>query len=202
MLDTIPTEPRRLESYLAGRWQAGRGDGQIVADAATGDPVARIDASGLDMGEALRFGREVGGPALRRMTTHQRAMMMKRIGLALMERKEELYAISTATGATRSDGWVDIEGGIGTMLSYASKGRRELPNAHVIPDGNPEILSKDGSFIGQHILMPLEGVAIHINAFNFPVWGMLEKLAPTWLAGMPAIVKPARSVAIFITCSW
>ncbi|GAD54393.1 phenylacetic acid degradation bifunctional protein PaaZ [Limimaricola cinnabarinus] len=195
MLDAIPTEPRRLESYVAGRWQAGTGEGQVVADAATGDPVARVDATGIDMGEMLRHGREVGGPALREMTTHQRAMMMKRIGLALMERKEELYAISTATGATRSDGWIDIEGGIGTMLSYASKGRPELPNAHVVPDGAPEILSKDGSFIGQHILMPLEGVAIHINAFNFPVWGMLEKLSPTWLAGMPAIVKPASQTS-------
>jgi len=195
MRDAIPTEPRHLESYVAGRWQAGTGEGQVVADAATGDPVARVDATGIDMGEMLRHGREVGGPALREMTTHQRAMIMKRIGLALMERKEELYAISTATGATRSDGWIDIEGGIGTMLSYASKGRRELPNAHVVPDGAPEILSKDGSFIGQHILMPLEGVAIHINAFNFPVWGMLEKLSPTWLAGMPAIVKPASQTS-------
>ncbi len=195
MLDASQTEPRRLESFLAGRWQAGAGDGQVVCDASTGAPVARVDASGLDMGAALRFGRDTGGPALRAMTTHQRAMMMKRIGLALMARKEELYAISTATGATRSDSWIDIEGGIGTLLSYASKGRRELPNAHVIPDGSPEILSQDGSFIGQHILTPLQGTAIHINAFNFPVWGMLEKLAPTWLAGMPAIVKPASQTA-------
>ncbi|SFP66892.1 phenylacetic acid degradation bifunctional protein PaaZ [Tranquillimonas alkanivorans] len=195
MLDANRTEPRRLESYLAGRWQAGQGDGQVMVDAATGDPVARVDATGLDMQAALDHGRNVGGPALRKMRIHERALMMKQIGLALMEQKEELYALSTLTGATRSDGWVDIDGGIGTLLTYASKGRRELPNGHVIPDGNPEMLSKDGSFIGQHILTPLEGVAIHINAFNFPVWGMLEKLAPTWLAGMPAIVKPASQTS-------
>ncbi|MGB8624078.1 MAG: phenylacetic acid degradation bifunctional protein PaaZ, partial [Paracoccaceae bacterium] len=150
---------------------------------------------GLDMAAALAHGREVGGPGLRAMRIHQRALMMKEIGLKLMERKEELYKISTATGATRTDSWVDIDGGIGTLLTYASKGRRELPNGHVIPDGDPEMLSRDGSFIGQHILTPLDGVAIHINAFNFPVWGMLEKLAPTWLAGMPAIVKPASQTS-------
>ncbi|QDL91929.1 phenylacetic acid degradation bifunctional protein PaaZ [Paroceanicella profunda] len=195
MLDADRTEPRRLASYIAGRWQEGAGAGTLVHDAATGAPVARVDATGLDMGAALAHGREAGGPALRAMSVHARALMMKEIGLALMEAKEELYTLSFATGATRTDSWVDIDGGIGTLLTYASRGRRELPNAAVLTDGAPEILSKDGSFIGQHILTPLSGVAIHINAFNFPVWGMLEKLAPTWLAGMPAIVKPASQTA-------
>ncbi|WP_321504619.1 phenylacetic acid degradation bifunctional protein PaaZ [Breoghania sp.] len=189
------SEPVRLGSYLAGRWQEGAGEGSLVNDAATGRPVARLTTSGIDMKEALDYGRKVGSPALRALRIHERALMMKAIGLKLLEMKEEFYELSSATGATRSDSWVDIEGGIGTMLSYASLGRRELPNGFVIPDGKPEILSKDGSFIGQHIFTPLEGVAIHINAFNFPVWGMLEKLGPTWLAGMPAIVKPASQTA-------
>ena len=112
-----------------------------------------------------------------------------------MERKEEFYALSSATGATRSDSWIDIDGGIGTLFAYASKGTRELPNSHVYVDGAVEALSKTGTFVGQHICVPLEGVAVHINAFNFPVWGMLEKLAPTLLAGVPAIVKPATSTS-------
>ncbi len=152
---------------------------------------ATLGTAGLDMKAALDYGRQVGSSALRSMRIRQRALMMKAIGLKLLELKEEFYELSAATGATCSDSWVDIEGGIGTLLSYASLGRRELPNGHVIPDCKLEILSKDGSFIGQRVLTPLEGVAIHINAFNFPVCGMLEKLAPTWLAGMPAIVKPA-----------
>ncbi|MCB8836384.1 phenylacetic acid degradation bifunctional protein PaaZ [Aurantimonas sp. VKM B-3413] len=193
MLDR--TRPIRLKSFLAGRWQEGDGDGTVVLDAATGHPVAELNAAGIDMAEALAYGRDVGGPALRAMRIHERALMMKALGLKLLELKEEFYALSTATGATRSDSWIDIEGGIGTLLTYASKGRRELPNGHVIADGAPEILSKDGSFIGQHVFSPMHGVAIHINAFNFPVWGMLEKLSPTWLAGMPAIVKPASQTA-------
>ena len=189
------SEPVRLGSYLAGRWQEGAGEGSLVHDAATGTPVARLGTNGLDMKAALDFGREVGSPALRAMRIHQRALMMKEIGLKLLELKEEFYELSYATGATRSDSWVDIEGGIGTLLSYASLGRKELPNGNVVPDGKPEILAKDGSFIGQHVFTPMEGVAIHINAFNFPVWGMLEKLSPTWLGGMPAIVKPASQTA-------
>jgi oxepin-CoA hydrolase/3-oxo-5,6-dehydrosuberyl-CoA semialdehyde dehydrogenase len=129
------------------------------------------------------------------MTFHQRALMLKALGQALMGVKEELYALSTRTGATRSDSWIDIDGGIGTLLSYASRGRRELPNARLLLDGAPEELSKDATFSGQHILVPLEGVAVHINAFNFPVWGMLEKVAPTLLAGVPALVKPASQTA-------
>jgi oxepin-CoA hydrolase/3-oxo-5,6-dehydrosuberyl-CoA semialdehyde dehydrogenase len=166
-----------------------------LLDAATGAEVALIDASGLDMKRALNHGREEGGPALRKLSFHERALMLKALGQALMEAKEEFYALSTATGATRTDSWIDIEGGVGTLLSYASKGRRELPNTRTLVDGEVEVLSRDNTFSGQHILTPLEGVAIHINAFNFPCWGMLEKLAPTLLAGMPAIVKPASQTA-------
>lgn len=186
---------RQLESYIAGDWVRGAGKAVPLLDAATGAEVALIDASGLDMKRALNHGREAGGPALRKMSFHERALMLKALGQALMEAKEEFYALSTATGATRTDSWIDIEGGIGTLLSYASKGRRELPNTRTLVDGDVEALSRDNTFSGQHILTPLEGVAIHINAFNFPCWGMLEKLAPTLLAGMPAIVKPASQTA-------
>lgn len=187
--------PRRLESYVGGVWTRGAKDGVALLDAATGAPVALIDSTGIDFQAALAYGRETAGPALRRMSFHDRAVMLKALAQALMERKEEFYALSTATGATRSDSWVDIEGGIGTLFSYASKGRRELPNTRVLVDGDVEALSRDDTFSAQHILTPLEGVAVHINAFNFPCWGMLEKLAPTLLAGMPAIVKPASQTA-------
>jgi oxepin-CoA hydrolase / 3-oxo-5,6-dehydrosuberyl-CoA semialdehyde dehydrogenase len=186
---------RRLESYIAGEWVRGTGEAVPLRDAATGEEVALIDASGIDLRSALSHGREVGGPALRKTSFHERALMLKALGQALMAVKEEFYTLSTATGATRTDSWIDIEGGIGTLLSYSSKGRRELPNARMLIDGDVELLSRDNTFCGQHILTSLEGVAIHINAFNFPCWGMLEKLAPTLLAGMPAIVKPASQTA-------
>ena len=149
----------------------------------------------LDFGGMLRHAREVGGPALRKLTFHERARMIKALGLAIMARKEELYELNYLTGATRKDGWIDIEGGAGTLFSFSSKGRRELPDAHVLLDGQLEGLSKNGTFVGQHIYTSLQGAAVHINAFNFPVWGMLEKLAPTLLAGVPAIVKPASATA-------
>lgn len=187
--------PRRLESYVCGAWTPGQKEGQELLDAATGAPVAHIDSSGLDFAAVLEHGRRAAGPKLRAMSFHERAGMLKALGLALMERKEEFYAESYLTGATRSDGWIDIEGGIGTMLTFASKGRRELPNTRVLTDGDLELLSKDGSFSAQHILSPLQGVAVHINAFNFPVWGMLEKIAPTLLAGVPCVVKPASQTA-------
>ena len=139
----------------------------------------------------LDHAREVGGPALRKLTFHERAWMLKDLANAVMARKEELYELSYATGATRGDGWIDIEGGAGTLFSFSSKGRRELPNGRVLIDGAMEPLSRGGTFVGQHVFTPLQGVAVHINAFNFPVWGMLEKLGPTLLAGVPAIVKPA-----------
>ncbi|MFD1795475.1 phenylacetic acid degradation bifunctional protein PaaZ [Paracoccus aurantiacus] len=187
--------PRLLQSYVCGEWRNGSKDGKELLNAATGEVVALIDASGLDHAAALEYGREMGGRALRDLTVHQRALMLKEIGLKLMEMKEDFYTESLWTGATRADGWVDIEGGIGTLLTLASKARRELPNAKVIPDGAVEPLSKDSTFSGQHILTPLQGVAVHINAFNFPIWGMLEKIAPTLIAGMPTIVKPASQTA-------
>jgi oxepin-CoA hydrolase/3-oxo-5,6-dehydrosuberyl-CoA semialdehyde dehydrogenase len=185
----------RLESFAAGRWVPGSGRPVVLAHAVTGEPVAEVDATGLDVAAMLHHARTVGGPALRRLTFHQRALMLKALAGYLMERKEEFYELSKATGATRTDAWIDVEGGIGTLFAYASKGRRELPNATFHPDGAPEILSRGGSFVGQHIRVPLEGAAVHINAFNFPAWGMLEKIAPTLLAGMPAIVKPASQTA-------
>lgn len=187
--------PRRLESHVCGRWIAGTGEGQLLRDAATGAPVAEVDATGLDFAAALDYGRRTGGAKLRAISFHDRAAMLKALGLHLMEQKEALYAESLHTGATRADGWIDIEGGIGTMLTFASKGRRELPNTRVLTDGDVEPLSRDNSFSAQHILTPLRGVAVHINAFNFPVWGMLEKIAPTLLAGVPCIVKPASQTA-------
>ncbi len=187
--------PRRLESYVLGKWTPGAKDGQTILDAGTGEPVATIDSSGIDFAEVLNYGRSVAGPALRKLSFHDRAGMLKALGLKLMEQKEDFYLESFRTGATRPDGWVDIEGGIGTMLTFASKGRRELPNTRVLTEGPVEGLSRDNSFQAQHILSPLQGVAIHINAYNFPIWGMLEKIAPTLLAGVPCIVKPASQTA-------
>lgn len=189
------TTARRLESYVEGAWRRGDGEGQPVLNAATGNVHALIGTEGLDFKAALAWGRAKGGPALRAMTIHERALMLKAVGLRLMELKEEFYLENFATGATRRDGWIDIEGGIGTMLTFASKARRELPNTKVLTEGPVEVLSRDGSFVAQHILSPFIGVAVHINAYNFPVWGMLEKIAPSLIAGMPCIVKPASQTA-------
>ena len=185
----------QLLNYAFDRWTPGEGNLAEIRSAIDGAPVATTGSGGLDFGGMLRHAREVGGPALRKMTFHERARMLKALGQAIMARKEELYELNYLTGATRKDGWIDIEGGAGTLFSFSSKGRRELPDAHVLMDGAIEPLSKTGSFVGQHIYTPLQGAALHINAFNFPVWGMLEKLAPTLLAGVPAIVKPASSTA-------
>jgi len=186
---------QQLLNYARDSWIAGEGTLAEIPSAIDGSPVAQTGSGGLDFAGMLRHARDIGGPALRKMTFHERARMIKGLGLAILARKEELYDLNYLTGATRKDGWIDIEGGAGTLLSFSSKGRRELPDAHVLLDGPVEPLSKSGSFIGQHIYTPLHGAAVHINAFNFPVWGMLEKLAPTLLAGMPAIVKPASSTA-------
>jgi oxepin-CoA hydrolase/3-oxo-5,6-dehydrosuberyl-CoA semialdehyde dehydrogenase len=186
----------QLLNYERDRWTPG--DAASLSDivsAIDGATLARTGSGGLDFAAMLKHAREVGGPALRRMTFHERARMIKGLGLAILARKEDLYELNYQTGATRKDGWIDIEGGAGTLLSFSSKGRRELPDAHVLLDGPLEPLSKGGSFVGQHIYTTLQGAAVHINAFNFPVWGMLEKLAPTLLAGMPAIVKPATATA-------
>src|SRR5215210_2236368 len=185
----------KLLNYERDRWIAGDGNLAEIASAIDGAPVAMTGSGGLDFSAMLRHARTVGGPALRKLTFHQRARMLKAIAQAIMARKEELYELNYLTGATRKDGWIDIEGGAGTLFSFSSKGRREPPDAHVLLDGQLEGLSKQGTFVGQHIYTPLEGAAVHINAFNFPVWGMLEKFAPTMLAGVPAIVKPASATA-------
>jgi oxepin-CoA hydrolase/3-oxo-5,6-dehydrosuberyl-CoA semialdehyde dehydrogenase len=182
---------RTLASYAQGAWVEGNGKAATLYHAVTGEPVATASSEGLDFKGMLEYGRRTGGPALRRMTFHERARMLKALAGFLMERKDRLYEVSAATGATKTDSWVDIEGGIGTLFSYASRGRREFPDQTFYIDGEVEPLGKGGTFVGRHICVPLEGVAVHINAFNFPCWGMLEKLAPTLLAGMPAIVKPA-----------
>lgn len=184
-----------LKNYAADVWVGSTGETAPIASAIDGRIVARTGTEGLDFAAMLEHGRRVGGPALRAMTFHERARMIKALAEAIMARKEELYALSAWTGATRGDGWIDIEGGAGTLFSFASKGRRELPNGHVLVDGEPEILGKRGTFLGLHVYTPLQGVAILINAFNFPVWGMLEKLAPALLAGVPVIVKPALQTA-------
>lgn len=184
-----------LESYVAGVWLSGRGEGVALRDATTGAVVARASSDGIDFKAVLEHARNVGGPALRELTFHQRATLLRQLAKYLTEHKEKFYSLSYATGATRNDSAIDIDGGIATAFVYASKGARELPNDHVYVDGAVEALSKGGTFVGQHIFTSLEGAAVHINAFNFPVWGMLEKLAPTLLAGVPAIVKPATSTS-------
>ncbi|MBO9429338.1 phenylacetic acid degradation bifunctional protein PaaZ [Sulfitobacter sp. R18_1] len=184
---------RDIHSYAAGEWLAPGTGARNIASAITGEVIAQAGNDALDAGAMLGFAREHGGPALRAMTFHDRARMLKALALHLMEHKQALYDLSYDTGATLSDHKIDVDGGIGTMMVFASKGRREMPDAHVYLDGAPEQLGREGQFMGRHICTPLQGVAVHINAFNFPVWGMLEKLAPTLLAGVPAIVKPATA---------
>ena len=186
---------KTLQSYTNGHWQSASGDGTVLLDASTGEPVAAVSTDGIDMGAAVRYGREVGGQALRRFTFHERAAMLKALAKYLGARLDPLYALSTRTGATKSDSWVDIEGGTAVLHAYAGMGRRGLPNAKTFVDGDVDNLSRDGSFVGLHIATPRHGVAVQINAFNFPVWGMLEKLAPSLLAGMATIVKPAPQTA-------
>ncbi len=186
---------RQLENYAFDKWVKGDGALAEIPSAVTNEIVATTSSGGLDFKSMADHARNVGGPALRKMTFPERATMVKALGLAIMERKEELYALSAHTGATRRDGWIDIEGGAGTFLSIASKSKRELPNDTIILDGALEQISKTGTFMAQHVYTSLHGVAVHINAFNFPVWGMMEKLAPTLIAGMPAIVKPATATA-------
>jgi oxepin-CoA hydrolase / 3-oxo-5,6-dehydrosuberyl-CoA semialdehyde dehydrogenase len=187
------TTIRSVENFAEGHWVKGAGTREEIASALTGALIAETGSGGLDFASMTAFARKKGGSALRVMTFHDRANMIKALAQAILARKEELYELSFNTGATRSDSWIDIEGGAGTLFSYASKGKRELPNERFIIDGDMEVLGKTGSFIGQHLYTSMQGVAVHINAYNFPVWGMLEKLAPTFLAGVPAIVKPASS---------
>lgn len=182
-----------VRSFVNGNWVAPGKGARDIENAATGRVMARAGNDALDTAAMLDYARNTGGPALRAMTFHDRARMIKALALCLTEQKQQLYNLSFATGATQSDHMIDVDGGIGTMFVFASKGRRELPDAHLYLEGDVEVLSKGGNFLGQHICTPLQGAAVHINAFNFPVWGMLEKLAPTLLAGVPAIVKPATS---------
>jgi oxepin-CoA hydrolase/3-oxo-5,6-dehydrosuberyl-CoA semialdehyde dehydrogenase len=188
-------KPITLQNYAEGHWVAGAGGLAELRSAVNGDVVALTSSQGLDFGAMLRFAREQGGPALRKLTFHQRALMLKALAEALTARKDELYELGYCTGATKGDSWIDIDGGIGTFAVYQGKGRRELPNDIILIDGNVEALSRNGTFQGLHVYTSLQGVAVHINAFNFPVWGMLEKLAPTFLAGVPAIVKPASATS-------
>jgi oxepin-CoA hydrolase/3-oxo-5,6-dehydrosuberyl-CoA semialdehyde dehydrogenase len=181
----------KLESYVRGQWVAPGKDITDIRSAVTGDVVAQATSGGLDMREVLAYARNTGGPNLRRLTFHQRADLLKKLAQYLTERKDQLYKLSFQTGATRTDNMIDVDGGIGTLFVYAGKGRRELPNATFLIDGAPEQLGKGGTFAGQHIVTSLHGVAVHINAFNFPCWGLLEKLAPALLAGMPIVTKPA-----------
>ncbi|MBA2552746.1 MAG: phenylacetic acid degradation bifunctional protein PaaZ [Geodermatophilaceae bacterium] len=184
-----------LESYVAGGWYAAGDAGTPLTDAVTGEEVARISSAGLDVPAMLHYGRTVGGPALRELTFHQRAVILKELATKLGADKDEFYALSTRTGATRGDNAFDIDGGLGTLFSYSSKGRRELPNDTIVLDGQPEPAGRGGTFLGQHVYTSRLGVVVQINAFNFPVWGMLEKFAPAFLAGVPTVVKPASQTA-------
>lgn len=188
---------KKLGNYITGNWIEGDGDGQQLYNAVNGDIIAAATTKGLDFKSILSYGRTKGTGTLRRMTFHERGRMLKALALHLQEHKENFYTLSYKTGATRADSWVDIEGGIGNLFSNASL-RRKLPDEVFALDGDNIGLSKGGTFAAQHILLPKEGVAVHINAFNFPVWGMLEKIAVNLLAGIAAVVKPA-SVTSYLT---
>ena len=185
---------RTFESHIAGRWQTGSGD-RPVADAITGETIGVVGAGGLDLAAAHEHARNVGGPALRALTFHDRAAILRAVGKLLLDDTSELYALSHRSGATRADAAIDIDGGAGSLLAYSGIGRRELPNSTVWPDGDVQSLSRDGSFVARHINVSRTGVAVQINAFNFPVWGMLEKFASAFLAGVPTIAKPATPTA-------
>jgi oxepin-CoA hydrolase/3-oxo-5,6-dehydrosuberyl-CoA semialdehyde dehydrogenase len=181
---------QKLQNFALGQWVSGSGTGTELFDAVNGELVTVADSTGLDFGAMLNYGRETGAPALRKMTFQERGRMLKALALYLTERKAAYYAVSVKTGATKIDSWIDIDGGIGNLFAYASL-RKQFPDSSFYIDGELAKLSKEGTFIGHHIMVPKEGVALHINAFNFPVWGMLEKIAVNLLAGVPAVVKPA-----------
>jgi oxepin-CoA hydrolase/3-oxo-5,6-dehydrosuberyl-CoA semialdehyde dehydrogenase len=187
----------KLENYVQGKWVTSDGDGTALVNAVTGENVAYATTKGLDFEEILKYGREVGNPALRKMTFQERGLMLKKLALHLTKQKEKFYTISYMTGATRVDSWIDIEGGFGNLFANASL-RREFTNQPFHVDGEGIDLSRGGQFMGHHIMVPKRGVAVHINAFNFPVWGMLEKCAVNWMAGVPAVVKPATNTS-FLT---
>ncbi|OQP49354.1 phenylacetic acid degradation bifunctional protein PaaZ [Niastella yeongjuensis] len=181
---------KKLGNYVTGRWITGDGNGQALYNAVNGETIGFASTRGLDFKAILDYARKTGNPALRKLTFHERGLMLKALALHLRNHLDKFYSISYKTGATKADSWVDIEGGIGNLFSYASL-RRKFPNEPYCVDGDAISLGKGGTFMGQHILVPKEGVAVHINAFNFPVWGMLEKIAVNLLAGIPAVVKPA-----------
>ncbi|MGQ0827808.1 MAG: phenylacetic acid degradation bifunctional protein PaaZ [Bacteroidota bacterium] len=187
----------KLQNYASGKWVSGEGEGQKLFNAVTGDEIGTASSNGLDFSAMMDYARKTGGPALRKITFQERGRMLKALAIHLQSKKETFYSVSWATGATRTDSWIDIEGGIGNLFAYASL-RRQFPDETFCLDGEAAKLSKGGTFIGHHICVPKEGVAIHINAFNFPVWGMLEKIAVNLLAGVPAIVKPA-TLTSFLT---
>lgn len=187
-----------LRSHVRGDWHTSAEEGRPLHDAVTGEQIARISSGGVDFAATLDFGRTVGGPALRDLTFHQRAGLLKALGGHLREHRDELYAVSAQTGSTPGDSKFDIDGGIGVLLAYASQAKRELPNGTVHVEGAVEPLGRGGTFLGQHVCTSLHGVAVQVNAFNFPVWGPLEKFAPAFLAGVPSIVKPASPTA-FLT---
>lgn len=186
-----------LKNYALGSWQEGQGEGISLYNAITGEEIAKASSQGLDFAEMMNYARRVGGPALRKMTFQERGRMLKQLALHLMSKKDVFYKLSAATGATKVDSWIDIEGGIGNLFAYASL-RKQFPDESFYVDGETAPLSRGGSFIGHHICVPKRGVAIHINAYNFPIWGMLEKIAVNFLAGVPAIVKPA-TVTSYLT---
>ncbi|MGB8190420.1 MAG: 3,4-dehydroadipyl-CoA semialdehyde dehydrogenase, partial [Chitinophagaceae bacterium] len=188
---------QKLQNYVTGSWITGDGEGDALFNAVNGEEIARATTKGLDFASMLEYGRKVGNPALRKLTFHERGRMLRALAIYLTEKKEKFYTLSYLTGATRADSWIDIEGGFGNLFSYASL-RRKFPNETFYTDGESHNLSKGNTFMAQHIMVPKEGVAVHINAFNFPIWGMLEKCAVNWLAGVPAIVKPA-TITSFLT---
>src|SRR5579884_2966167 len=184
-----------LSSYTAGRWFTPSGDGIALLDASTGETVAHVSSRGVDIRAAVEHARTVGGPALRALSFPERTALVKALAAHLDGRTDAYHELSTHTGATRRDSAVDIDGGIATMFAFSGVGKRELPEGHVLPDGDVIPMGKGGTFAARHVYTPLHGVVVQINAFNFPVWGMLEKLAPALLAGIPSIVKPATQTA-------
>jgi len=194
---TTKTGIEKLKNYALGKWIEGEGEGRVLYNAINGDPVAIATSAGLDFKAMAEYARNTGGPALRKMTFHARGNMLKALAMHLRKHLDSFYKVSYYTGATKVDSWVDIEGGIGNLFANASL-RRKFPDETFCIDGESHNLSKNSTFMGTHILVPKEGVAIHINAFNFPVWGMLEKIAVNLLAGVPCIVKPA-TVTSYLT---
>jgi len=184
-----------LASYLTGRWQAPGAGGAVIRDAVTGEQIIQVSATGLDLDAAMTYARRTGGPGLRSLTFHQRADLLGRLAEHIRSERDRLYELSLRTGATLSDSKFDVDGGIRVLRYYAARGRSELPDSPVLFEGDPEELSSGGKFVGQHLYSPAAGVAIQINAFNFPVWAPLEKLATALLAGVPSLIKPATPTA-------